>query len=392
MLYATLALLLAAPRAQGEAIVYFGTYTDAKSKGIYVSSLSTIGRLSAPELAAETSNPSFLAVHPSGRFLYAVNENEEGSASAFAIDEGTHRLQLLSQTSSKGAGPCYLSLDRTARHLFVANYGGGSVTVVPVSADGSIGSASAFVKHPGASARAHSIDVDAANRFVIAADLGLDKVFVYPFDEHRGTLGDDPAFLSLDTGAGPRHVALHPGGRFAYVLNELSMTISAARYDPERGLLTAARTVSSLPEGVGVEKEFSGAEVLVHPGGRSLYASNRGHDTIAVFAIDETDGALRLVEHVSTGGRTPRGFGIDPSGQFLLAANQDSDTIVVFRIDPSTGRLTSTGQSIEVGSPVAVAFVKQRGLEGPSSAREECAERAERSPQLKCGGGGAPPH
>lgn len=359
MLYGTLALLLAVPGAQAETLVYFGTYTSGKSKGIYVSSLSTSGELSPPELAAETSNPSFLAVHPSGRYLYAVNEEEEGLASAFSIAEGTRRLRLLSQSSSKGAGPCYLSLDRTGRHLFVANYGGGSVAVIPVNSDGSVGSASAYVKHPGASARAHSIDVDSANRFVIAADLGLDKVFIYPFDAVRGKLGDDPAFASLDAGAGPRHVALHPAGRFAYVLNELSMTITAMRFDPERGVLTATQTVSSLPQGVRVEKEFSGAEVLVHPGGRFLYASNRGHDTIAVFAIGEADGDLRLVEHVSTRGRTPRGFGIDPSGQFLLAGNQDSDTVVVFRIDPSTGRLTATGQTIEVGSPVSVAFVRK---------------------------------
>ncbi len=361
MLYGTLALVLAAAAvAHGETLVYFGTYTGAMSKGIYVSNLSTSGGLSAPVLAAETSNPSFLAVHPSGRFLYAVNEDEEGMASAFEIEEGSHRLRLLSQSSSKGAGPCYLSLDRAGRHLFVANYRGGSVTVIPVSPDGSVGSASAYVKHPGASARAHSIDVDSANRYAIAADLGLDKVFIYRFDAVRGKLGDDPAFASLDAGAGPRHVALHPTGRFAYVLNELSMTLTAMRYDPERGVLTAAQTVSSLPQGVAVGKEFSGAEVLVHPGGRFLYASNRGHDTIAVFSIGEADGGLRRIEHVSTRGRTPRGFGIDPSGRFLLAGNQDSDTVVVFRIVPSTGRLTATGQTIEVGSPVAVAFVTRK--------------------------------
>jgi 6-phosphogluconolactonase len=218
------------------------------------------------------------------------------------------------------------------------------------------------VKHPGPSARAHSIDVDAANRFAIAADLGLDRVFVYRFDPVRGALGADPAFVNLPPGAGPRHVALHPGGRFAWVLNELSMTVTTLRYDAERGALTAAETVSSLPEGVAVAKEFSGAEVLVHPEGRFLYASNRGHDTLAVFAIDEGTGALRLVEHVSTRGKTPRGFGIDPSGQYLLAANQDSNDVVVFRIDSSTGRLAFTGQTVQVPAPVSVVF-----LERPSS-------------------------
>jgi 6-phosphogluconolactonase len=357
MLFAALPLLLATTTASSDTIVYFGTYTGGKSKGIYVSILSESGRLSAPELAVETSNPSFLAVHPSGRFLYAVNEDDDGSASAFSIDDASHRLRLLNRTSSKGAGPCYISLDRTGRHLLIANYGGGSVTVIPVNADGTIAPASAFVKHPGDSAHAHSIDVDSSNRHAIAADLGLDRVFVYRFDPLKGMLGSDPSFVSLDPGAGPRHVALHPLGRFAYVLNELTLTITALSYDPERGALSAIRTVSSLPEGVAVTKDFSGAEILIHPGGRFLYASNRGHDTIGVFAISESDGTLHPVEHVSTGGKTPRGFGIDPSGKYLLAGNQDSDTVVVFQIDSSTGRLTPTGQKVEVGSPVAVSFV-----------------------------------
>jgi len=367
MLFRPLALLaalaFASPWAHGRTLVYFGTYTGETSKGIYVSSLDPSGRLSEPELAAETVNPSFLAVHPSGRFLYAVNEVAElegeaaGSASAFAIESASGRLRFLNRSSSKGPGPCYLSLDRTGRHLFVANYGGGSVALLPVGTDGALGPATAFVQHE-SSARAHSIDADAANRFAIAADLGLDRVFVYRFDSSTGALAaNDPPFTSLDAGSGPRHVALHPGGRFAYVLNELSMTLTSMGYDPERGALKAVGTVSSLPDGVGVADDFSGAEVLVHPGARFLYASNRGHDTIGVFAIDEDEGTLKLVEHVSTGGKTPRGFGIDPTGAYLLAANQSSDSVVVFRIDPGTGRLTPTGQTVEVGSPVAVAFV-----------------------------------
>ncbi len=359
------ALTLASSWAHGQTLVYFGTYTDQKSKGIYVSSLDSSGRLTEPELAAETVNPSFLAVHPTRRFLYAVNEIDElegeaaGSASAFAIDRASGRLRSLNQSSSKGPGPCYLSLDRTGRHLLVANYGGGSVAVLPVGPDGALGPATAFVQHRGSdSPRAHSIDVDAANRFAIAADLGLDRVFVYPFDPTRGTLtANDPPFVELEPSDGPRHVALHPGGRFAYVLNELSMTVTTMRYDPVPGVLTTTQTVSSLPEGIAVAADFSGAEVLSHPSGRFLYASNRGHDTIAVFAVDEADGTLRLLEHVSTRGRTPRGFGIDPSGAYLLAANQGSGSVVVFRIDPGTGRLTPTGQTVEVGSPVAVLFV-----------------------------------
>ena len=362
------ALGLASSSAHGQTLVYFGTYTGASSKGIYVSNLDASGRLRPPELAAETVNPSFLAAHPSGRFLYAVNEIDElageaaGSVSAFAIEGASGRLRSLNQSSSKGSGPCYLSLDRTGRHLLVANYGGGSVAVLPVGSDGALGPATAFVQHVDtkrlSAARAHSIDVDAANRFAIAADLGLDRVFVYRFDPLTGVLAASvPPFVSLDPGAGPRHVSLHPRGLFAYVLNELSMTVTAMRYDPERGALSTTETVSSLPDGVGVAPDFSGAEVMSHPSGRFLYASNRGHDTLAVFAVDEAEGSLRLLEHVSTRGKIPRGFGIDPSGAYLLAANQGSDSVVVFRIDPGTGRLTPTGQTVEVGSPVAVLFV-----------------------------------
>ncbi len=363
-----LLLLLPSPFARGEMRVYFGTYTEGtgeRSEGIYVSRLDMAsGRLSEPVLAAKAVNPSFLAVHPSGRFLYAVNEVAEldgapaGAASAFAV-EASGGLAFLNRSSSKGPGPCYLSLDRSGRHLFVANYNGGSVAVLPLGTDGRLGPATDFVQHGSSEARAHSIDADAANRFVLAADLGLDRVFVYRFDPEKGSLElNDPPFASLDDGSGPRHLALHPGGRLAYVLNEHSMTLTAMRYDAERGALATIGSLSSLPDGVGVAAGFSGAEVLSHPGGRFLYASNRGHDTLAVFAVDEDKGALRLVEHVATGGKRPRGFGIDPTGAYLLAANQDSDRVVVFRIDPSSGRLAPTGQTVEVGSPVAVAFVE----------------------------------
>jgi 6-phosphogluconolactonase len=351
---------------RGETLVYFGTYTGAKSKGIYVSRLNTESRqLSEPVLAAEAVNPSFLAVHPSGKFLYAVNEVDQmqgeaaGEASAFAIDRATGRLKLLNRSSSKGPGPCYLSLDRSGRNLLLANYGGGSVAVLPVGEDGALGTATSFIRHQGpAEPHAHSIDVDAANRFALAADLGLDRIYVYRFDAAKGLLSaGDPPFATVDTKSGPRHLALHPGGKFVYVLNELSLTLTAMRYDAERGTLEAIQTISSLPEGVEVAPEFSGAEVVVHPRGRFLYASNRGHDTIAIFAIDEEAGKLHLLEHVSTEGKTPRGFGIDPTGSYLLAANQDSDTVVVFWIEPGGGRLSPPMQTVMVGSPVAVAFV-----------------------------------
>lgn len=378
-----LAGLLAVPLAAGPAaratadapgglLVYFGTYTQGKSKGIYVSRLDpATGTLGAPTLAVESINPSFLAVHPSGKYLFAVNEVDSfdgakaGAASAYAIDAGGV-LRPLSQSSTRGTGPCYVSVDRTGRHLLVANYGGGSVAVLPIAADGKLGAASAFVQHPTEGGdpqkpnrpHAHSIDVDPTNRYALVADLGLDRVFVYRFTPADGSLApNDPPFARLDAGAGPRHVALHPSGAYAYVLNETHMTVDAFAFDKARGALAHRQKLSALPPGVAVAPGFSGAEILVHPSGRFLYSSNRGHDTLAVFAIDKDKGTLTLVEHVPTGGQTPRGFGIDPSGRWLLAGNQRSDTVSVFRIDPKTGRLTNTGQSVEVGAPVSFAFV-----------------------------------
>jgi 6-phosphogluconolactonase len=354
-------------------LVYFGTYTGPASKGIYVSRFDTAtGGLTPPELAAETPNPSFLAAGPDGRFLYAVNEvgefqgKKSGFASAFAIDRATGRLALLNQSSTGGADPCYATVDRSGRSLLLANYSGGSVAALPIGPDGRLGAASAVVQHKGSSVdrerqegpHAHSIDLDAANRFALVDDLGLDKVLVYRFDPARGTLTPhDPPSASVAPGAGPRHLAFHPDGRHVYVINEMQLTITAFRYDAERGVLEQARTLSTLPAGVAPRPEYSTAEVRVHPSGRFLYGSNRGHDSIAVFAIDRETGALTPVEHVSTGGKTPRNFTLDPTGAYLLAANQGSDSVVVFRVDADTGRLQATGQTLHVSSPVCVTFV-----------------------------------
>jgi 6-phosphogluconolactonase len=369
-------LAFAAPAATAPAagiLVYFGTYTEGKSRGIYVSRFdAATGALTKPELAAESVNPSFLVAHPSGRFLYAANEIDSfegeaaGAASAFAVDKATGKLTLLNQSSSRGTGPCYVSLDRAGRHLFIANYGGGNVAVIPVGADGKLGSASSFVQHQDAGVdapkrrtpHAHSMDLDPAGRFALAADLGLDRVQVYRFDAEKGAVSPaEPPFAAVKAGSGPRHLAFRPDGRFAYVINELSMTLTAFRYDADRGALTEVATISSLPPGVGVASGFSGAEVVAHPSGRFVYASNRGHDTIAVFAIDAASGAPRLVENVPTGGQIPRGFNLDPEGRYLLVGNQKSNTVVVFAIDPASGRLKPTGQSVEVGAPVSVVFV-----------------------------------
>jgi 6-phosphogluconolactonase len=361
--------------ASGDLLVYFGTYTGEKSKGVYVSRLDLAsGALSVPELAGETASPSFLAVHPSQNFLYAINEignfqgKESGSVSAFTIDRNTGRLTALNQQPSVGRGPAHLVVDKAGRNVLVANYGGGSVAVVPIGTDGALKPPSAFIQHTGASVdperqkgpHAHSINLDPANRFAYAADLGLDKVLVYRFDAGKGSLvANDPPFAQVALGAGPRHFAIHPDG-FAYVINEMNMTVTAFRRDTERGSLTELQTISTLPTGEGVKSGFSTADVQVHPSGRFLYGSNRGHDSIVVFAIDQKSGRLTYVENRPTQGSTPRGFGIDPSGRYLLAANQRSDSVVVFRIDTRTGRLTPTGHTIEVGAPVCVKFVERK--------------------------------
>jgi 6-phosphogluconolactonase len=360
------------PARAAETLVYFGTYTGPKSQGIYVSRFdAATGRLSAPELAAATPSPSFLALHPNGRFLYAVNELDEfhgekaGSVTAFAIDAATGRLKQLSEASTKGPGPCHLSLDRTGRHLFVANYGGGSIAVLPVRANGTLGAATSFIQHTGHGANkehqeaphAHDIALDPANRFALVADLGLDKLLVYGFDAAAGTLTPTPVgFAASKPGAGPRHFDFHPGGRLVFSLNELSLTLTSYRYDPAAGALTEIQTTSTLPAGVSVASNFSGAELRVHPSGRFVYASNRGHDSIAVFSVEGDKGTFQLVEVVPTGGKMPRNFTIDPTGAYLLAANQGSDSVVVFRIDPKTGRLTRTDASVPVVAPVCVTF------------------------------------
>jgi 6-phosphogluconolactonase len=369
----------ALPHAQrgatpGEMLVYIGTYTGEKSKGIYVSRLNpATGQLTPPELAAEVTSPSFLAVHPSRNFLYSVNEvntvggKPGGGVSAFSIDRATGKLTLLNQESSVGAGPAHLTVDKEGRNVLVANYGGGSVAVLPIDRDGKLKPSSSFVQHTGSSVNpsrqkephAHSINVDAGDHFAYVADLGLDKVLVYRYDSAKGTLTpNDPPFAVVKPGGGPRHFALHPTGKYAYVINEITCSVTAFRNDASRGALTEIETVSTLPQGTVMVPQYSGSEVQVHPSGKFLYAANRGHDTIAVFTIDEATGRLTLVQNQMTLGNIPRGFGIDPDGKFLLAGNQKSDSLIVFRIDQRSGKLTPTGQKLDIGAPVSVKFVK----------------------------------
>lgn len=352
-------------------LAFVGTYTAQQSKGIYAYRFdATTGQLASLGLVAETSNPSFLAVHPSHKFLYAVNETADfqnqkiGAVSAFAIDGRTGKLTLLNQVASRGADPCYVAVDRTGKYVLVANYGGGSVAVFPVLKGGRLGEATSKLQYKGTGANperqqsphAHWIDFSPDNRFVVAADLGLDRLDVYKFDSTKGSLvPNHPAVVQVKPGAGVRHFAFHPSARFAYAVSEMDSSVTSFSYDPARGALRELQTVSMLP------KDFSGkndaAEIQVHPNGKFLYASNRGHDSIAVFSIDTAKGTLTPVEYVPTQGKAPRYFAIDPTGSRLFVANQNSGNIVVLQIDPVTGRLTATGQVLEIASPVCLRFV-----------------------------------
>jgi 6-phosphogluconolactonase len=360
-------------QAATESLVYFGTYTGRESKGIYVARFDgKTGKVSEPEVAAETASPSFLAIHPNRKFLYAVGEvdsfagKKEGAVNAFAIDAQTGKLTLLNQQSSGGAGPCHITVDKTGRVVLVANYGGGTVASLPVQADGKLGPAGSVIQHKGSSANpkrqegphAHSINIDANNRFAVAADLGLDQLLVYKVNPDKATLEpNDPPHRAVKPGSGPRHFAFHPDGRHAYVINELGCTTTAFTYDASRGELRETQTISTLPEGESVQPGYSTAEVQVHRTGKFVYGSNRGHDSIVVYRVEEDTGKLTHVENESTQGRTPRNFGIDPSGGYLFAANQGSGTVVVFRINQQSGALDPTGEVVKVPMPVCVKFM-----------------------------------
>jgi 6-phosphogluconolactonase len=284
--------------------------------------------------------------------------------SAFAIDRATGKLTFLNEVASRGADPCYITVDQSGKYVLVANYTGGSIAAFPISDDGKLGNASAFVQHTGhglnpkrqEAAHAHSIDLSPDERFAFVDDLGLDELLVYKFDKSKGSLkANNPPFAKLDAGAGPRHFALHPSGRFAYVVSELASTVTAFSIDLKAGMLHRSQSISTLPD--NFKGENDDAEIRVPPSGKFLYASNRGHDSIAVFAIDSSKGTLSPIEHTSTGGKTPRSFEIDPTGTLLFAENQQSNNIVIFHIDEKTGKLTPAGKVLEVGRPVCVKFL-----------------------------------
>jgi 6-phosphogluconolactonase len=348
--------------------VYIGTYTGRNSgKGIYRSALDLeTGELSKAVLAAEARNPSFIELHPNGKFLYAVSESGgAGSVSAYAVDRNTGDLRFLNTQPSGGAGPCHVSVDHAGKNVLVANYGGGSASVVPIKSDGKLGAPTGFVQHAGSSVNprrqkgphAHSINVSPDNRFAFVADLGIDKVMIYKLDIEKGTIvANSPAFAKLKAGAGPRHFTFHPNGKYAYVINELDCTVTAFSFESTSGALTEIQTVTTLP------KDFRGfntcAEVRAHQNGKFLYGSNRGHDSIVVYRINREQGTLTFVEHETADIKTPRNFNIDPTGRFCLVANQGKDSVVVFRIDERSGALEPTGHSISIARPVCVRFLR----------------------------------
>jgi 6-phosphogluconolactonase len=369
-LAAALFLVPALRAEKDEYLLYVGTYTRGTSKGIYAYRFRpSKGRAATIGLAAETENPSFLAVHPNQRYLYAVNEVADfeggnGSVSAFSIDRKSGRLTFLNKASSRGGDPCHVTIDRSGKWLIAANYGSGSVAVLPIEKDGELGPAVSLMRHSGSGKdprrqegpHAHSVNLSPDHRILLVSDLGLDKVMIYRWDAATGRLETNrPPFAKLSPGSGPRHLAFHPTGRWVYQINELNSTITAFAYDAESGSLQDKGTVSTLPRGfTGIN---STAEVQVHPNGRFVYGSNRGHDSIAVFAIQGDQGMLEPVQYVSTRGKTPRQFAIDPTGNYLLVANQDSDEVVLFRVNRENGTLAPTGTVLRAPMPVCVVFV-----------------------------------
>lgn len=348
--------------------LYVGTYTRGRSRGIYRARMDlSTGAIGVEGVVEGIENPSYLALSPNRSHLYAVSEVDDfavlgGGIVAYEIDRGGG-LRELNRQPSRGAHPCYVSVDHTGRYLFVANYTGGNAAVLPIAADGSLGAAIEVVQHEGSGPNAerqqgphaHWAATDPTNRFVFVVDLGIDRVMGYRFDPATGSLQlEEEAGVVARPGAGPRHLDFHPNGLRAFVINELDSTLTALSYDPATGSMESLGTVSTLPEGFSGEN--SCADIHVHPGGRFVYGSNRGHDSIAVYRIDDATGRLTLVQHRSTLGRIPRNFAIDPSGRFLVAANQESDSLVVFSIDPDSGRLTPVGGPVDVPVPVCVRF------------------------------------
>ena len=357
-------------QAAESTLVYVGTYTptegDAKGKaeGIYIDRLQAgSSALTSIQTITGVDNPSYLALHPNGRYLYVAEELIEGRVAAYSIDPASGGLTLLNRLPTHGADPAHISVDRDGKWVLVANYTSGNTAVYPIEADGSVGAPTSLIQHEGSSVdpdrqegpHAHYITTDPDNRFVLVADLGIDKIMVYRLDATNGTLTpNDPPWATMEPGSGPRHLTFHRNGRYVYVLHELDSSVTVCSYDAERGELMPIQRISTLPTGWGGDNTC--AAIHLAPTGSFLYCSNRGHDSIAVFAIDDTTGMLTYVENTLTGGKEPRDFNLHPNGRLLLAGNQNSDTITSFDVDPATGRLTATGDSLPVLTPVCIVF------------------------------------
>jgi 6-phosphogluconolactonase len=361
-------VLLAADRPAGQYIVYVGTYTGSQSKGIYGLRFDSVkGGLNEIGLVGEVADPSFLTFDRNQRYLYAVSElkgNTDGLVSSFSVNRKTGMLTFLNKVSTKGTVACHLVVDKTNKVLLVANHGSGSVAAFRVNHDGTLSESTAFAQHRGSSVNprrqrgphAHEVVLSADNRFVFVPELGLDEIKSYRINPAAATFTpNDPPYVKVAAGRGPRHFAFHPNNKYAYDVNEMGSSVTAFTYDAQKGSLGEIQNISTLPEG------FSGVnncgEIQIDKAGRFLYASNRGHDSIAVFSVDGKNGQLTKVQTVSTQGKTPRNFALDPTGKYLLAANQDSNTIVVFKVDKKSGRLSPAGQTVTVPSPVCIDFV-----------------------------------
>lgn len=350
--------------------VYVGTYTEGRSQGIYISRLNAEdGRLSPPALAASTPDPAYLALGPDQKCLYAVNElpgGKFGTVSAYAIQPSSGQLEFLNQKSAGGAGSCYVSADHSGRELLVANYAGGSIQSLPILKDGRLGEGGSFIQYQGRSVNpvrqtaphAHCLEADPSNHFALGCDLGTDRVMIYQLNSAKATLlANHPPFGTAPPGSGPRHLVFSRDGAFVYVVNEMACTVSVFDWNRVAGKLTWRASISALPDGVTAQPDFTAAEMVQSPSGRFLYVSVRGHDSISVFAIEERTGGLHLIQNVSSGGKAPRGLGMDPTGRWLLAGHQKSDNVVEFAINPATGKIKALPAQIVIGAPVDFKFV-----------------------------------
>ncbi|MDP4208810.1 MAG: lactonase family protein [Bacteroidota bacterium] len=373
MVVLAFSLQLISAQHANEVMVFFGTRVDKPDRGFSIAYFDTItGKLTNPKFVEASPAPSYFVIHPKGKRFYSVNALDSfpkkwsgGGISAYKLNPSREKLKLIDRVPSGGAGPCFINFDKGLSHVLVANYNGGTIAVVKLNPDGSFGPQTSLVKHTGKSlnltrqdkAHAHSVKVDPSGRFVLSCDLGLDKVFIYRYDGKSGTLlPNNPEFVALKPGSGPRHFSFHPNGKFVYVINELSATITVFSWLSDKGQLKEIETVQTLPA------DFKGAntaaEIEVHPNGKFLYCTNRGHNSISTFSVDSVTGKLRQLQQISSQGDFPRNFAIDPSGRWIILSNHNSDNVAVYRVDTTAGLLTSTGQTVSIPNPYGIQFLK----------------------------------